>query len=76
MLLGGLLEACRPGLGVWNVVGGGLVRVCLGLAAGQVRGTVLVSWGLDLGAMSGGGAGGSAGGMEVGTGGVEHLLEA
>ena len=71
-MAGGLLEAWRPGLGVWNVVGGGLVRVCLGLVAGQVRVTVLVSWGLDLGALCGGGAGGSAGGMEVGTGGVER----
>ena len=54
-MLGGLLEAWRSGLGVWNVVGGGLVRVCLGLGAGQVRVTVLVSWGLDLGALCGGG---------------------
>ena len=49
MLLGGLLDAWRPGLGVWNVVGGSLDRVCLGLGAGQVWVTVLVSWGLDLG---------------------------
>ena len=48
-----LLEAGRAGVGVWNVVGGGLVRVCLGLGAGQVRVTVLVSWGLDLGALCG-----------------------
>ena len=50
-VLGGLLEAWRSGLGVWDVVGGGLVRVCLGLVAGQVRVTVLISWGLDLGAL-------------------------
>ena len=51
VLLGGLLEAWRPGLGVWDVVGGGLDRVCQGLGAGQVRVTVQVSWGLDLGAL-------------------------
>ena len=71
VLLGGLLDAWRPGLGVWNVVGGSLDRVCLGLGAGQVRVTVLVSWGLDLGALCGSGAMESDGGMEVGTGGVE-----
>ena len=49
MLLGGLLEAWRSGLGVWDVVGGGLVRVCLGLGAGPVRVPVPVPRGLDLG---------------------------
>ena len=73
MVLGGLLEAWRSGLGVWNVVVGGLDRVCLGLGAGQVRVTVLVSWGLDLGALCGGGAVESAGGIEAGTGGCGTL---
>ena len=51
VVLGDLLEAWRSGLGVWNVVGVGLVRVCLGLGAGPVRVPVLVPWGLDLGAL-------------------------
>ena len=37
VLLGGLLEAWRPGLGVWNVVGGGLVRACLTLTLAQYK---------------------------------------
>ena len=37
VLLGGLLEAWRPELGVWNVVGGGLVRACLTLTLAQYK---------------------------------------
>ena len=35
VVLGGLLEAWRSGLGVWNVVGGGLGRACLTLPLAQ-----------------------------------------
>ena len=72
VLVGGLLGAWRWGLGVWNVVGGGLVCACLTLNLAQYGSRSWSPGACTWGPSSGGVAGGSAGGMEAGTGGVER----
>ena len=72
VVLGGVLEAWRSGLGVWNVAGGGPGRAFLTLTLAPSKSPPRARGAWTWGPSSGGVAGGSAGGMEAGTGGVER----